>query len=181
MRTPSRSRCGSAPSAVRRVAPAGVSGDPRLVEVILDESAAVHHGADEDHERRVAIFDLVEENYFAPKGVSAPGPYRLRVSRAEGRLILAVDDEAGEPQLSATISLASIRRILRDYETMCESYHEAIKTAPRARIEAIDMGRRGLHNEGSEILRDALADKIALDEETARRLFTLVHALHIRL
>jgi uncharacterized protein (UPF0262 family) len=161
-----------------------VGNDPgeevKLVEVVLDQSAGVRKGPDVEHERRVAIFDLIEENYFAPKDGTG-GPYRLRLSRSEGRLIFDVEDEFGTPQCSAPLPLATLRRTLRDYEAICDSYHEAIKTAPRSRIEAIDMGRRAFHNEGSEALRRALADKIDVDEATARRLFTLIFALHVRL
>ena len=154
--------------------------ETKLVEVVLDPSAGIRKGPDVEHERRIAIYDLIEENHFAPKGGSG-GPYRLRLSRREGRLIFDVEDELGNAQSSATLPLATLRQTLRDYEAICDSYHEAIKTAPRSRIEAIDMGRRAFHNEGSDILRHALADKIEVDEATARRLFTLIYALHVRL
>ena len=156
------------------------AGAARLVEVVLDPGAGFRRGPDLEHERRIAIHDLLEENCFAPVGGSG-GPYRLRIGREEGRLLLHVEDESGAPQARAVLLLASLRQTLRDYAAICDSYHEAIRTAPRSRIEAIDMGRRTFHNEGAEIVRSELADAIDMDETTARRLFTLVHALHVRL
>ncbi len=151
----------------------------RLVEVVLDESAAMRRGPDIEHERRIAIFDLIESNQFAPLGVS-DGPFRLRLGRSEGRLLFDVEDEMGVPRASLALPLAVLRSILRDYSTICDSYLEAIRNAPRARIEAIDMGRRALHDEGAEIVRRELAAKFELDLDTARRLFTLIYALHVR-
>ena len=156
------------------------AGAARLVEVVLDPGAGFRRGPDYEHERRIAIHDLLEESAFAPKGGSG-GPYRLRIGRAEGRLLLDVEDESGAPQAQAVLLLAALRQTLRDYATIYDSYHDAIRTAPRSRIEAIDMGRRAYHNEGAEIIREELAGTIDVDEATARRLFTLVHALHVRL
>ena len=156
------------------------AGAARLVEVVLDPGAGFRRGPDLEHERRIAIHDLLEENSFAPAG-GAGGPYKLRIGREEGRLLLDIEDESGGPQARAVLSLAALRSTLRDYAAICDSYHEAIRTAPRARIEALDMGRRSFHNEGAEIVRRELADAIDMDEATARRFFTLVHALHIRL
>ena len=157
-----------------------MGGDPagtdRLVEVLLDPSAGFRRGPDYEHERRIAIHDLLEENSFALVDGSG-GPYRLRIGREEGRLLLDVEDDAGAPQGRAVLHLASLRQTLRDYATICESYYEAIRTAPRSRIEAIDMGRRTCHNEGAEIIRGELAGTVDIDETTARQLFTLVHAL----
>ena len=156
------------------------SGEARLVEVVLEPGAGLRAGPDAEHERRVAIYDLLEDNYFAPNAGSG-GPYRLRLGRTEGRLVFDVEDRSGAAQCSAVLRLAVLRPALRDYEAICDSYHAAIKTAPRSRIEAIDMGRRAFHNEGAELLRRELAGEIAIDEATARRLFALVHALHVRL
>ena len=157
----------------------GPAGKDRLVDIVLDPSAGFRRGPDYEHERRIAIHDLLEENSFAPAGGSG-GPYRLRIGREEGRLLLDVENDLGVPQARAVLHLASLRQTLRDYATICDTYHEAIRTAPRSRIEAIDMGRRACHNDGAEIIRRALAGSIDIDETTARRLFTLVHALHVR-
>ena len=157
----------------------GPAGTDRLVDIVLDPSAGFRRGPNYEHERRIAIHDLLEENSFAPAGGSG-GPYRLRIGREEGRLLLDVENDLGVPQAHAVLHLASLRQTLRDYATICDTYHEAIRTAPRSRIEAIDMGRRACHNDGAEIIRRDLAGSIDIDETTARRLFTLVHALHVR-
>ncbi|MDN2565801.1 UPF0262 family protein [Aquibium sp. A9E412] len=151
----------------------------RLIDVELDESIG-RATPDIEHERAVAIFDLVEENCFQPVGDEAGGPYRLRLSLAESRLVFAVARENGEPVVTHILSLTPFRRIVKDYFLVCESYYEAIRTASPSQIEAIDMGRRGLHNEGSQTLKDRLKGKIDVDFDTARRLFTLVCVLHWR-
>ena len=154
--------------------------DPfRLDDVELDEASIQSRGPDVDHERRVAIFDLLEANSFRPKG-SPGGPYVLRLALEEGRLVFDVLTETREPHGRVILSLTPFRKIVKDYFFICESYYSAIKTAAPAQIEAIDMGRRGLHNEGSEVLLERLKDKIELDFDTARRLFTLICALHAR-
>lgn len=156
-----------------------MSGDFRLVDVKLDETSIQARGADVEHERRVAIFDLLEANSFRP--VQSPGgPYVLRLALEEGRLVFDVLTEARAPHGRVILSLTPFRKIIKDYFLVCDSYYEAIRSAPPAQIEAIDMGRRGLHNEGSEVLRERLKDKIELDHDTARRLFTLICALHAR-
>ena len=128
---------------------------------------------------QVAIFDLLEANYFAPS-VDGQGPYNLVLSVRENRLIFDIRDDGDGALGEFALPLTPFRRIVKDYFTVCESYFSAIKTAPPSQIEAIDMGRRGLHNEGSEILRDQLAGKIEIDFDTARRLFTLLCVLHIK-
>jgi uncharacterized protein (UPF0262 family) len=128
----------------------------------------------------VAIFDLLEHNSFTPDGAPG-GPYRLKLSVVEQRLVFDIATLADEPVRVLILSLSPFRRIIRDYFLICESYYEAIRSATPAQIEAIDMGRRGLHNEGSELLEQRLAGKVALDFDTARRLFTLICALHVRL
>ena len=178
MPTRSRWRSGSAAGRSERV-DRGPAGTDRLVEVVLDPGTGFRRGPDLEHERRIAIHDLLEENVFAP-ATGSGGPYRLRIGREEGRLLLDIEDEAGAPEARAVLHLASLRQTLRDYATICDSYHEAIRTAPRSRIEAIDMGRRACHNDGAEIIRRELEGAIDIDETTARRLFTLVHALHVR-
>ncbi|MAW87181.1 MAG: hypothetical protein CMJ42_11690 [Phyllobacteriaceae bacterium] len=156
------------------------SGDTaRLIDVVLDESIG-RSTPDVEHERAVAIFDLVEENSFRPVGDTGDGPYRLKLSLVESRLVFEVTRESGDAVITHILSLTPFRRIVKDYYMICESYYEAIRTASPAQIEAIDMGRRGLHNEGSQTLMERLDGKIEVDFDTARRLFTLVCVLHWR-
>ncbi|HTV68971.1 MAG TPA: UPF0262 family protein [Rhizobiaceae bacterium] len=151
----------------------------KLVDVELDESIG-RSTPDIEHERAVAIFDLIEDNSFAPVGDTGPGPYRLKLSLAEARLVFAIQRESGDQVATHILSLTPLRRIVKDYYMICESYYEAIRSATPSQIEAIDMGRRGLHNEGSQTLMDRLSGKIDIDFDTARRLFTLVCVLHWR-
>jgi uncharacterized protein (UPF0262 family) len=153
--------------------------EQRIVKIELDERSVVRRNADIEHERAVAIFDLLEENRFAPAG-NLDGPFHLQVGLEEGRLILEIRSTAGDLLERIAVPLQSFRGIIRDYFLICESYYSAIRTASPSRIEAIDMGRRSLHNEGSELLREQLADKVDVDLDTARRLFTLLCVLHIR-
>ncbi len=139
----------------------------------------VRRSPDVEHERAVAIYDLTEENYFFPAGDDG-GPYNLHLSIAENRLLFDIRSDTDEPIATVTLPLLPFRRIVKDYFTVCESYFEAIRTASPSKIEAIDMGRRGLHDEGCDILRDRLDGKIEIDFDTARRLFTLICVLHIR-
>ena len=134
-----------------------------------------------EHERKVAIFDLLEENYFAPIG-DETGPYDVDLSIEDGkRLVLNVaKEDSTDHFVQIKVPLMPVRKIVKDYFLVCDSYFKAIKTASPAQIEAIDMGRRGLHNEGSVILRERLEEKVHIDHDTARRLFTLVCVLHIR-
>jgi len=150
----------------------------RLVEVELDESIG-RSTPDVEHERAVAIFDLIEENSFHPIGDEG-GPYRLRLSIVDSRLIFSIAREDGAQVVTHILSLTPFRRIVKDYYMICESYYEAIRSATPSQIEAIDMGRRGLHNDGSQTLMDRLSGKIEVDFDTARRLFTLVCVLHWR-
>jgi uncharacterized protein (UPF0262 family) len=152
--------------------------DPaRLIGVTLDQASLGRNNADVEHEREVAIFDLLESNSFALEG-HAGGPYTLHLSLAENRLVFAVADPDGAALTQVMLSLSPFSRLVKDYFLMCESYYQAIKTAPPSRIEAIDMGRRGLHDEGSRLLMERLKGKINTDISTARRLFTLICALH---
>ena len=152
----------------------------KIANITLDERSVVRRSPDIEHERAVAIFDLLEENHFAPAS-GAQGPFHVRLGIEENRLVLDVCDSTGEQQLEKIqLALTPFRRIVKDYFLVCESYYNAIKRATPAQIEAIDMGRRGLHNEGAELLKERLADKVELDRNTARRLFTLVCVLHIR-
>ena len=149
----------------------------RLVKVTLDEGSIGRSSADIEHERAVAIYDLLEDNSFAPVDHDG-GPYALYLSIAENRLVFDIRSEDGAPVMAHLFSLTPLRRIVKDYFLICDSYYKAIRTSTPSQIEAIDMGRRGLHNEGSELLMERLKEKIAVDFDTARRLFTLICVLH---
>ncbi|MGE0734520.1 MAG: UPF0262 family protein [Alphaproteobacteria bacterium] len=151
----------------------------RIAKIELDERTVVRRSPDVEHERAVAIYDLLEANHFAPV-TDKPGPYHVRLGIEDNRLIFDIRDSADAELLRVPLPTTPFRRVVKDYFTVCESYFQAIKTASPSRIEAIDMGRRSLHNEGSEILKVQLAGKVDLDFETARRLFTLLCVLHIR-
>ena len=156
-----------------------MSEKQRIVNIFLDEKSLVRRAAHVEHERKVAVYDLLEDNHFAPVGDDR-GPYTLHLGIENNRLVFDIRTEGGVKLDRFTVPLASFRKIVKDYFMVCESYFEAIKTAPPSRIEALDMGRRGLHNEGSDILRDRLEGKVDIDKRTARRLFTLICVLHIR-
>jgi uncharacterized protein (UPF0262 family) len=149
----------------------------RLVKVTLDEGSIGRSSPDIEHERAVAIYDLLEDNSFAPVDHGG-GPYALQLSITENRLVFDIRLEDGTPVMAHLLSLTPLRRIVKDYFMICDSYYKAIRTATPSQIEAIDMGRRGLHNEGSELLMERLKEKISLDFDTARRLFTLICVLH---
>jgi len=152
----------------------------RIIDVQLDDRLVVRRSPEVEHEMGVAIFDLLEDNLFQPVDTS-PGPYRLKLGIRDGRsLVFDIYDESDAPLTEVVVPLNLFRRIVKDYFTVCESYYDAIKNAPASRIEALDMGRRGLHNEGAVLLRDNLDGRITIDEETSRRLFTLICVLHIR-
>lgn len=157
----------------------GFTPQTRLIDIVLDESIG-RSTPDVEHERAVAIFDLIEENRFRPVGDDGDGPYKLRLSLVESRLVFAIARESGDAVITHILSLTPFRRIVKDYYMICESYYEAIRISSPSQIEAIDMGRRGLHNEGSQTLMDRLSGKIEMDNDTARRLFTLVCVLHWR-
>lgn len=157
----------------------GKNDNARLIDVELDETIG-QSTPDIEHERAVAIFDLIEENSFSPVGDQEGGPYRLRLSLVEKRLIFTITRESGDQVATHILSLSPLRKIVKDYFLICESYYAAIRSATPSRIEAIDMGRRGLHNEGSQTLMNRLDGKIEIDFDTARRLFTLVCVLHWR-
>lgn len=155
---------------------AGASRD-RLYAIEIDEASIARNNANIEHEREVAIFDLLDGNSFSVEGRN-DGPYRLVLSIVDQKLQLAVGTEAEAVVVTHSLSLTPFKRIIKDYFMVCDSYYEAIRTAPPSRIQAIDMGRRGLHDEGSRTLMDRLAGKVAVDFDTARRLFTLICALH---
>jgi uncharacterized protein (UPF0262 family) len=149
----------------------------RLIDITLDEQSISHNSPEVEHERKVAIYDLLEENSFALDN-GAPGPYRLHLEIVENRLAFHVALEDGGHATTLLLSLSPFRKLIKDYFLVCDSYYAAIKSEPPSRIEALDMGRRGLHNEGSQLLQQRLDGKISVDFDTARRLFTLICALH---
>jgi uncharacterized protein (UPF0262 family) len=151
----------------------------RIVDIRLDAASIVRWSREVEHERQVAVFDLLERNSFELVNGFA-GPYRVELSLREANLIFTVEDEPCARRSEIALSMRPFRRLIKDYFMVCESYFQAIRNATPSRIEAIDMGRRGLHNEGADKLAGALEGKIRLDGETARRLFTLVCVLHIR-
>jgi uncharacterized protein (UPF0262 family) len=149
----------------------------KLVAVLLDENSIGRGNADQEHERAIAIYDLVESNSFGVPGHEG-GPYELLIALHEAKLALNIRQEGGDSVITHILSLTPFRRILKDYFMVCESYYAAIRTATPAQIEAIDMGRRGLHNDGAKLLAERLDGKVECDFDTARRIFTLVTALH---
>ncbi len=151
----------------------------KIANITLDEKSVVRRSPQVEHEQKVAVFDLLEENHFVPEG-GHTGPYHLHLRIEEDRLIFDVRNDADQPLSEITLSAKSFRRVIKDYFLICESYFNAIKTMAPSQIEAIDMGRRGLHNEGAELLRDRLEGKAEVDQDTARRLFTLICVLHVR-
>jgi len=153
------------------------AGEQRLVAVVLDEESIGSSNPDVEHERAVAIYDLLEQNAFAPVG-HAGGPYALHLSIDGNRLVFDIRLADGTPVIAHLFSLSPLRRIVKDYYMICDSYYQAIRTATPDKIEAIDMGRRAIHNDGSRILIERLKDKVAVDVDTARRLFTLICVLH---
>lgn len=153
----------------------------RLVDVQLDERTVVRRSADIEHELKVAMFDLIEQNSFSPVGAhDNQGPFQLSIGIADNRLVFDISDEAAVPLGKIILALSPFRKIVKDYFEICDSYYQAIKRSSPSQIETIDMARRGIHNEGSELLRERLKGKIDCDFDTARRLFTVICVLHIR-
>ncbi len=152
-------------------------GRDRLAEITLDTKSLGRANVNAEHERKVAIFDILDGNTFRVEDVD-DGPYKLHLSIVDDRLQMNVAAASSEQNFEHAIALTPLKRIMKDYFMVCESYYEAVKTAPPARIQAIDVSRRGLHDEGSVLLRDKLLPKIIVDDNTARRLFTLVCSLH---
>jgi uncharacterized protein (UPF0262 family) len=148
-----------------------------IVAVTLDEESIGRSGPDIEHERAIAIYDLIEKNLFAPDGAGG-GPFALHIGITGNRLMFDIRLEDGTPVVAHLLSLTPFRRIVRDYFMICDSYYQAIRTATPDKIEAIDMGRRGIHDEGSHTLQERLKGKVRVDFETARRLFTLISVLH---
>ena len=157
--------------------------DPRIAHIELDEATILWRNADIEQERRIAIFDLIEDNVFRPlRSAEAghEGPYRLRLAVEDGRLALAISGEDGAELETIVLGLGRFRRPIRDYFAICDSYYQAIRRATAAEIETIDMARRGIHNQAAELLLERLEGKVETDFPTARRLFTLICVLHIR-
>jgi uncharacterized protein (UPF0262 family) len=151
----------------------------RIAKITLDEHTVVRRNGDIEHERAVAIADLLAENSFNPKSAIA-GPFHLHLGVAESRLLLDIRDINDQPLEQVVLPLSPFRKIVKDYFMICGSYYNAVREASPSKIEAIDMGRRALHDEGGEKLRERLAERIEVDLNTARRLFTLLCVLHIR-
>ena len=149
----------------------------RLIEITLDPKSLGRASSNVEHEREVAIFDILDGNSFALDGLQS-GPYKLRLSLSDDRLQLAINNEADEGVASHLVPLTPLKRIMKDYFMVCENYYEEVRSAPPNKIQAIDVNRRSLHGEGSKLLVEKLQGKITLDNDTARRLFTLVCALH---
>lgn len=149
----------------------------RLVRVVLDEASIGRGNPDQEHERAIAIWDIVEANRFAIPD-DAGGPYALRLGLVENKLAFEIQRETGEPLMTHYLSLTPFKQVIKDYRTVCDSYYAAIRTASPQKIEAIDMGRRGLHDEAAHLLRERLDGKVEVDFDTARRIFTLIFALH---
>lgn len=156
----------------------------RLIEVTLDETGLAAATPEVEQERRVAIYDLLEDNSFALPArdgrMAPPGPYRLRLAIRDGRLVFEVTTEDGARAGAFHLSLTPFNQVVKDYFQICESYFNAVKRLPASQIEAIDMGRRGIHDEGSRILTERLDGKLETDTGTARRLFTLICVLHFK-
>jgi uncharacterized protein (UPF0262 family) len=151
----------------------------RLAGIVLDEASVVRRTREIEQEREIAIYDLLESNSFKPVG-SGGGPYHLVLAIEENRLVFDIRLDADVPHGKVMLSLSPFRKVIKDYFLICESYYKAIRNAPPSQIEALDMGRRGLHDEGSKLLQERLTGKIELDFDTARRLFTLICVLHLR-
>ncbi len=157
--------------------------DPRIIAVELDEGSIGWRSADVDQERRIAIFDLIEQNHFAPQRDHADGyagPYRIKLQTEEGRLGIHIHREDGSHLETLVLALGRFRRPIKDYFAICDSYYQAIRRATPQQIETVDMARRGVHNEAAEMLRERLEGKIEVDFDTARRLFTLICVLYLR-
>ncbi len=157
--------------------------DPRIIDVSLDERTIIWRNADIEQERKVAMFDLLNDNHFRPIRASAEGhggPYKIALRVEEGRLGIDVADADGRPIETVVLGMVRFRRAIKDYFAICDSYYQAVRQSTPQQIETVDMARRGLHNDAAELLKDRLDGKIEVDFDTARRLFTLICVLHIR-
>ena len=153
-------------------------GDPRIIDVELDERTIIRRSDEIEQERRVAIFDLLEANHFQPQGLE--GPFRVLLRIEDNRLAIELKDESGTPLETIRLGLARFKRPVREYFAICDSYFKAVRSDSPHGLEAIDMARRAVHNEAAELLQECLAGKVEVDFDTARRLFTLICVLHIK-
>ena len=152
--------------------------DQRIIDIELDDRTIIRRNDDVEQEKKIAVFDLLEGNHFNPAGHE--GPFRILLRVEDNRLAIDLRDEAGAPLDTIRLGLARFRRLIRDYFAICDSYYKALRSDTPHRIEAVDMARRAVHNEAAELLKECLQDKVDLDFDTARRLFTLVCVLHIK-
>ncbi len=150
-----------------------------LIDIQMDDQGLANRSPDIEHEKRVAIFDLLQENHFALKD-GTKGPYVLHLKRAERGVVFQIMNEEGQDVALITLPWMRMRRLLKDYFMICESYYRAIREASPEQVETIDMSRRALHDEGAEILQEQLSEQIEMHKETARRLFTLISVLQMR-
>ena len=155
-----------------------MAGDPRIIDIALDERTIIWRNPDVEQERRIAIFDLLEGNRFDVAGQD--GPFRILLRVEDNRLAIDLKDADDLPLETIRLGLARFRRPIRDYFAICESYFKAVRSDSPRGLEAIDMARRALHNEAAELLQECLEARIELDFDTARRLFTLICVLHIK-
>jgi len=155
------------------------NGPHKIIDISLDERSVIRRTPEIEHDRSVAIFDLLEDNHFRPEGADG-GPYILHLSIEEGRLVVDIAHREGSAVGKHLLSLRPFSRVVKDYFEICASYYDAIKTSSPQKIEALDMARRGVHDEAAELLKDRLEGKIEVDMDTARRLFTLISVLHLR-
>ena len=153
-------------------------GEARIIDIELDERTIIRRSDEIEQEKRIAVFDLLEGNSFKPEG--RDGPFRVRLSIEENRLLIALKDEEDRPLETIRLGLSRLRRPVKDYFAICESYFRAVRSDAPKGLEAIDMARRGLHNEAAGLLQECLAGKVEMDFDTARRLFTLICVLHIK-
>ena len=153
-------------------------GEPRIIDIELDDRTIIWRSQDIEQEKKIAIFDLLEGNHFDPAGHE--GPFRILLRVEDNRLAIDLKDEEDRPLDTARLGLARFRRLIRDYFAICDSYYKALRSDAPHRIEAVDMARRAVHNEAAELLKECLQGKIDLDFDTARRLFTLICVLHIK-
>lgn len=157
--------------------------DPRIIAIELDQATIIWRNADVEQERRIAIFDILENNFFAPQRAQAEGhagPYAIQLRVEEGRLAIDVGNSDREPIGTIILGLGRFRRPIKDYFAICDSYFQAIRQATPQQIETVDMARRAIHNDAASLLMERLEGKIDVDFDTARRLFTLICVLHIK-
>jgi uncharacterized protein (UPF0262 family) len=157
--------------------------DPRIIDIALDEKTILWRNADVEQERRIAIFDILEDNHFAPQREHEDGyagPYKVFLSVEEGRLVIQIRRPDDSPLEAIILGLGRFRRPIKDYFAICDSYYQAIRQSTPQQIETVDMARRAIHNEAAELLQERLEGKITVDFDTARRLFTLICVLHIK-